>query len=175
MGFQLGDLEVNHVDFLWCTLLKTNSSHLKMVVSNRNLLFQGSIFRCYVSFREGKTVVCTWMLFLPVTYNPQGSNRTTKHQFSRVNFFCFVFRVVGVSWCLCFFAVLFIHCFLFCSENGKRFFHGSPILSYLILSYFLLSDAANIIDIISYLMVPSYNPRDNKKKTEKERQLGKHY
>ncbi len=24
-----------------------------MVVSNRNLLFQGSIFRCYVSFREG--------------------------------------------------------------------------------------------------------------------------
>ena len=53
MGFQLGDLEVNHVDFLWCTLLKTNSSHLKMVVSNRNLLFQGSIFRCYVSFREG--------------------------------------------------------------------------------------------------------------------------
>ena len=36
------------------TLLKTNSSHLKMVVSNRNLLFQGSIFRCYVSSREGK-------------------------------------------------------------------------------------------------------------------------
>ena len=27
---------------------------LKMVVSNRNLLFQGSIFRGYVSFREGK-------------------------------------------------------------------------------------------------------------------------
>ena len=26
---------------------------LKMVVSNRNLLFQGSIFRVYVSFREG--------------------------------------------------------------------------------------------------------------------------
>ena len=26
---------------------------LKMVVSNRNLLFQGSIFRGYVSFREG--------------------------------------------------------------------------------------------------------------------------
>ena len=24
-----------------------------MVVSNRNILFQGSIFRCYVSFREG--------------------------------------------------------------------------------------------------------------------------
>ena len=27
-----------------------------MVVSNRNLLFQGSIFRCYVSFREGTYV-----------------------------------------------------------------------------------------------------------------------
>ena len=26
--------------------------HLKMMVSNRNLLFQRSIFRCYVSFRE---------------------------------------------------------------------------------------------------------------------------
>ena len=26
---------------------------LKMVVSNKNLLFQGSIFRGYVSFREG--------------------------------------------------------------------------------------------------------------------------
>ena len=25
------------------------------MVSNRNLLFQGSIFRCYVSFREGTT------------------------------------------------------------------------------------------------------------------------
>ncbi len=32
---------------------ETNSSHLKMVVSNRNLLFQRSIFRCYVSFTEG--------------------------------------------------------------------------------------------------------------------------
>ena len=27
--------------------------HLKMMVSNRNLLFQGCIFRCYVSFKEG--------------------------------------------------------------------------------------------------------------------------
>ena len=30
-----------------------NSSPLKMVVSNRNVLFQGSIFTDYVSFREG--------------------------------------------------------------------------------------------------------------------------
>jgi len=35
------------------TLPETNSSPLKMVVSNRNILFQGSIFRGYVSFREG--------------------------------------------------------------------------------------------------------------------------
>ena len=51
---------------IWCfvdafssrgTLPKTNSSHLKMVVSNRNLLFQGSIFRCYVSFREGTLIL----------------------------------------------------------------------------------------------------------------------
>ena len=33
---------------------------LTMVVSNRNLLFQGSIFSCYVSFREGKTHDIPW-------------------------------------------------------------------------------------------------------------------
>ncbi len=37
------------------TLPETNSSRLKMMVSNRNLLFQGSIFRGYVSFRECKS------------------------------------------------------------------------------------------------------------------------
>ena len=35
------------------SLKLTNSSPLKMIISNRNLLFQRSIFRCYVSFREG--------------------------------------------------------------------------------------------------------------------------
>ena len=35
------------------TLPETNSSPLKMMIFNRNLLFQGSIFRGYVSFREG--------------------------------------------------------------------------------------------------------------------------
>ena len=34
-----------------------------MVVSNRNLLFQGSIFRCYVSFREGNHLVDVAMSF----------------------------------------------------------------------------------------------------------------
>ena len=36
---------------------ETNSSHLNLekVISNRNLLFQGSIFRGYVSFREGSS------------------------------------------------------------------------------------------------------------------------
>ena len=38
------------------TLLETNGLHLKMMVSNRNLLFQGSIFRCHVSFTEGRLV-----------------------------------------------------------------------------------------------------------------------
>ena len=35
------------------------TKHLKMVVSNRNLLFQGSIFSGYVSFREGMLVHCS--------------------------------------------------------------------------------------------------------------------
>ena len=39
---------------LGITLPETNSSPLKMMVSNRNLLFKGSIFRGYVCFREGK-------------------------------------------------------------------------------------------------------------------------
>ena len=30
-----------------------------MMVSNRNLLFQGSIFRGYVSFKEGNHGICT--------------------------------------------------------------------------------------------------------------------
>ena len=93
-------------------------------------------------------------------------------------FFVF-FRTVGVSWFLCFFAVLVCSSivFFFVGEKKRKMARGlfMAVLSYLILSYFLLSDAANIINIISYLMAPSYNPRDNKKKTEKERQLGKHY
>ena len=46
--------------FLFCwifywkyTLTKTNSFPLEMVVFNRNLLFQGSIFKGYFSVREG--------------------------------------------------------------------------------------------------------------------------
>ena len=34
--------------------------HLKMVVSNRNLLFQRSIFRCYVSFGECTSLILFW-------------------------------------------------------------------------------------------------------------------
>ena len=33
------------------------------MVSNRNLLFQGSIFRCYVSFREGTYIINCFCLF----------------------------------------------------------------------------------------------------------------
>ena len=51
-------MAMKHHDLSSCyeevaSLKLTASSHLKMVVSNRNLLFQRSIFRCYVSFREG--------------------------------------------------------------------------------------------------------------------------
>ena len=41
-----------------------------MVVSNRNLLFQGSIFRCYVSFREGtfpRVFPVFWYIVSPLT------------------------------------------------------------------------------------------------------------
>ena len=38
----------------YCTLPETKSSPLRMMVSNRNLLLQGSIFRGRVSFREGR-------------------------------------------------------------------------------------------------------------------------
>ena len=41
------------------TLPETNSSPQKMVVSNRNFLFQWSIFRGYVSFREGNGLLET--------------------------------------------------------------------------------------------------------------------
>ena len=54
----LRNSEDHHVffqGFLFITLPETSSSHLKMVVSSRNLLFQRSIFRCYVSFSEGKS------------------------------------------------------------------------------------------------------------------------
>ena len=39
----------------YVTLPETNSSHLKMVVSNWNLLCHRSIFTGYVSFREGSS------------------------------------------------------------------------------------------------------------------------
>ncbi len=47
------------------TLPKTNIAP-KMVVSNRNLLFQGAIFKGYVSFREGNSfriVPVEWLTF----------------------------------------------------------------------------------------------------------------
>ena len=38
------------------TFPETNSSHLKRDYFTRKYIFQPSIFRCYVSFREGKTI-----------------------------------------------------------------------------------------------------------------------
>ena len=43
---------------LYFTLPETNIVP-KMMVSNRNLLFRGVIFRCHVSFREG-TLYISW-------------------------------------------------------------------------------------------------------------------
>ena len=42
------------------TLPETNSSHLKMGHPKRKLVFQPSIFRCYVSFKEGIILLMTW-------------------------------------------------------------------------------------------------------------------
>ena len=51
------------VSFREGTLPKINSLPLKMVVSNRNFLFQGCIFRCEnVSFRE--VIVCLYNLLM---------------------------------------------------------------------------------------------------------------
>ena len=43
---------------LFCTLPETNGSPLKIGFPKRKVVFQPSIFRCYVSFREGR-----WFLF----------------------------------------------------------------------------------------------------------------
>ena len=45
-----------------------------MVVSNRNLLSQGSIFRCHVSFRQGTPQVIGWMS--PGTLQAHGTPET---------------------------------------------------------------------------------------------------
>ena len=52
-------LEASNIflDLQSCLIVNVGSYPLKMVVFNRNLLFQGLIFRGYVSFREGTTIV----------------------------------------------------------------------------------------------------------------------
>ena len=53
-----------------------------MVVSNRNLLFQGSIFRCYVSFREGIPYMDPMEWFF---INPEESAIIQPHRVTRSN------------------------------------------------------------------------------------------
>ena len=48
--------EVNYY-IIGITLPETNSWHLKMGFPKRKLIFQPSISRCYVSFREGKSPI----------------------------------------------------------------------------------------------------------------------
>ena len=60
------------------TLPETNELPLKMLVSNRNLLFQRSIFRGYVSFREcnvaGHFTYLKFKLILCVCHTPRYPN-----------------------------------------------------------------------------------------------------
>ena len=47
------------------------TSHLRIGISNRKYNFQPSIFRCYVSFREGRQIYHTWILW---EYNNPGGD-----------------------------------------------------------------------------------------------------
>ena len=59
------------------TLPETNIAP-KMVVSNRNLLFQGSIFRSHVSFREGISVGYSDWAFIKVVGQQKKTNKCQK-------------------------------------------------------------------------------------------------
>ena len=54
-GRKINDSKVLFVNLRGCTLPETNSSPLKIGLPNRKVVFQPSIFRGYVSFREGKS------------------------------------------------------------------------------------------------------------------------
>ena len=53
---KIGGLDDDFPDFNWVIIIlpETNSLHLKIVHPKRKRVFQPSIFRCYVSFREGR-------------------------------------------------------------------------------------------------------------------------
>ena len=55
------------------TLPETNSSHLKIGHPKTKVVFQPSIFRCYLSFREGNWVFCSPYFYRgPITPNIPG-------------------------------------------------------------------------------------------------------
>ncbi len=69
----------------WSTLPETNSSHLKRDCFNRKYIFQTSIFKGYVSFREGTKSAIGTLLFVSCTdlasktnifYQPNKISRT---------------------------------------------------------------------------------------------------
>ena len=90
--------------FSTSTLPKTNiapKNWLRMVVSNRDLLFQGSTFRGYVSFREGIHFfpnmflnMQTWKTSLNSrlpcpNYTPGSSNIAGRNGWTRIESICF--------------------------------------------------------------------------------------
>ena len=67
----MSDLEgrFNVVRPHWLTLPETNSSLLKIGHPKRKLAFQPSIFRCYVSFREGKRyLMISWFCLMVLCF-----------------------------------------------------------------------------------------------------------
>ena len=52
------------------TLPETNSSHLKMGHPKKKLVFLPSVFRCYVSLREGNPCMCFWWFGEVMSCNP---------------------------------------------------------------------------------------------------------
>ena len=71
--FKMGFLEKHHLYF---PENKDNPS--KMMVSNRNLLFQGSIFRCHVNFWGVVEIQWPWMTLNVETINRETSKKKVK-------------------------------------------------------------------------------------------------
>ena len=72
--------QVRTVSFREGTLPKTNSSPLKIGRPKRKLVSQPSIFKCYVSFREGTFVQRPSRRFANLNSDVSPSRKTSNHQ-----------------------------------------------------------------------------------------------